>query len=83
MPTVCRFKGIIIQLYTTDHEPIHIHVKYNGHKAKINLKGEVKKGSLPPKQLSLVRAWILLRKDEIKKEWNHARKEEKINKILP
>ena len=35
MPEVCRFRGIVIQIYYADHPPVHFHAIYGRHKMKI------------------------------------------------
>ncbi len=35
MPTICRFYGILIQMYYNDHEPPHFHVVYKEFRAVI------------------------------------------------
>jgi hypothetical protein len=30
MPEISRFFGIIVQMYYSDHEPPHFHVRYSG-----------------------------------------------------
>ncbi len=33
MPEICRFFGIVIYMFFEDHNPPHIHVRYQGKKA--------------------------------------------------
>ncbi len=33
MPELCRFYGIVIQIYYDDHPPPHFHAKYGDYKA--------------------------------------------------
>ena len=40
MPTVLRTAGFQIVIYTDDHLPMHVHVKYQGREALINLGNE-------------------------------------------
>ena len=37
MPEISRFFGIVVRMYYDDHDPPHIHVEYQGRKAKIGL----------------------------------------------
>lgn len=37
MPTVLLIFGIRFFFFPNDHEPIHIHVEYQGHSAKIKV----------------------------------------------
>ena len=41
MPTVLRQNGFNFIIYINDHEPMHVHVFYQGNEAVINFAGEV------------------------------------------
>ncbi|GBR75549.1 hypothetical protein NO2_0212 [Candidatus Termititenax persephonae] len=86
MPELCRFQGVIIQMYFEDikrHHKPHIHVIYNKYKATIAIDGELLGGSLPVKEMRRVLAWIILREDELYAAWNKAVRKEKFGKIKP
>lgn len=40
MPTVLRKSGFQVVIYTDDHLPMHVHVKYQGREALVNLGSE-------------------------------------------
>jgi hypothetical protein len=42
MPTVILSNGYRIMIYTRDHEPMHVHVEYQGRKAVIEFEPEVR-----------------------------------------
>lgn len=72
MPVLCRFFGIIIKMYfqQSEHNPPHIHAQYGENTAAIAiLSGDVLEGSLPPKELAMVREWADLHKDALLKMW--------------
>ena len=87
MPIISMFYGIIIRLYLLDnqqHNTPHIHAKYAEFEASIGIEdGEILAGELPRKQLRLVQAWIELRKDELKADWELAVAGEHPYKIEP
>lgn len=73
MPVLSSFHGIVIRMYflQSEHNPPHIHAVYNGEAAAINfMTGEVIDGSLPTKTLFLVRAWMNIHRETIKKIWD-------------
>lgn len=37
MPEICRFYGIVIQMYYGDHSPPHFHALYAGRRATIDI----------------------------------------------
>jgi len=86
MPELCRFKGIVIQMYFKDikrHHKPHIHTRYGKYNAVFALDGELLEGKIPPKQLKQVTAWITLREDELYTAWTKAVQEKLPDKIAP
>lgn len=41
MPTISMFYGVIITMYYQDHNPPHVHVKYQNDKALVSAEGEI------------------------------------------
>ena len=84
MLTVCRFYGIIIQIYFADHGPPHFHVIYNEYKAVIGiLDFSVLHGDLPPKAIGMVMEWTRIHKDELLRDWDLAAKKQTLVPIAP
>ena len=84
MPTVCRFYGIIIQMYFADHGPPHFHVIYNEYKAVVGIVDfSVLHGDLPPKALALVMEWARLHKSELLRDWELATEKKVLEPIAP
>ncbi len=84
MPTVCRFYGIIIQMYFADHGPSHFHAIYNDYKAVIGiLDFSVLQGDLPPKALGLVMEWAKLHRQELLRDWELASNKQMPEPIAP
>ena len=84
MPVVSRFFGIVIAFYWNDHQPPHFHAKYSGDEALIAIgNGDVLRGSLPQRALSLVEEWRELHMDELVADWEHARQREPLAYIAP
>ena len=84
MPTVCRFYGIIIQMYFADHGPPHFHAIYNEHRAIVGiLDFSVLQGDLPPKALGLVVEWARLHRNELLQDWDLATHKQAPNPIAP
>lgn len=72
MATLCMFYGIVISMYNEANERHHlghIHAKCAGFKASIGFDGRVLSGELPFKKLTLVRAWIVLHREELEADW--------------
>lgn len=82
MLVISVFFGIIIRMYYDDHNPPHIHAEYQGHKALLDLRGNILKGDLKSRTaLKLVRDWIDFRYEELIEDWELARKGEEMKKI--
>ncbi len=83
MPTISMFYGIIVRMQAKDHNPPHIHAKYNEFIAVFNFDGEKTEGEFPHKQTRLIQAWIELHKDELLANWELAANGDEIFKIKP
>jgi len=84
MPEICRFFGIIIRMFFSEHDPPHFHAEYQGRKAVFDFSGNIMKGSLNSKTaIRLVREWIDLRLGELEEDWELARAGKEIKKIAP
>ena len=84
MPVISRFFGILIAIYWNDHSPPHFHAKYSGGEAVVNIKtGEIIKGSLSKRTLSLVEEWRTLHLNELIVNWDLAEQRKPLNNISP
>ena len=84
MPVISRFFGIVIAIYWNDHAPPHVHAKYSGGEAVIDIDtGEVLKGSLSKRSLSLVEEWRKLHIEELMQNWERARQHQSLRYIAP
>ena len=71
MPEICRFLGIIITMYFDEHNPPHFHVKYNEHRASMEISTfNIMTGQLPAKVRGLVEEWAELHQQELLQMWN-------------
>src|ERR1035437_1837322 len=84
MPEISRFFGIIVQMYYSDHEPPHFHVRYSGQKALIAIETvALLRGHLSPRALGLVTEWAAIHRAELMEDWNLARSEAHLKPIAP
>lgn len=72
MPTVFILFGFIFKFYANDHEPLHIHVLKDGHKAKYSLFPVklVDNQGLKPAEIKLVESIIEENQEIIAEHWN-------------
>lgn len=84
MPELSRFFSILIYMYFNDHPPPHFHARYGKQEVQIAIGTlDVLAGSLPSAQLTLVKAWGILRQRELMAAWEAASKGRHPGKILP
>lgn len=87
MPRISEFYGIVIYIYYQDqgvHHAPHFHAEYAGEEVVVSIPdAEVLAGSLPPKKEKLVKAWAVLREEELKQAWTAAVEGEPPQKIAP
>ena len=70
MPEISRFLGIIITMYFDEHNPPHFHVRYNEHRASVDIKTlNISAGSLPARVRGLIEEWAELHGDELLMMW--------------
>ena len=83
MPEICRFYGIIIQMFFNDHNPPHFHIVYGDFKAVVSIEDEIVEGFMPKRALKLVFEWMELHKKELMDNWELAQNGELPKKIEP
>lgn len=84
VPTICRFYGILIQMYYDDHNPPHFHAIYGDYKAVISIRDfALLEGDLPPKAWGLVMEWAKYHKNELLNEWDLATNKQPLFQIEP
>ena len=86
MPELSRFFNIVIKMIFSDnaqHNKPHFHVYYAEHEASVGVDGELIAGSLPVKQLQLVKAWAVIHEEELYCAWNKAVRNIPPGKIEP
>ena len=84
MPEISRFFGIIIRMFYDEHNPPHFHAEFQSNKAVFDFVGNILMGDLCSKTATkLVREWVDLRVEELKRDWSLAKSGERIEKIAP
>ena len=84
MPEISRFFGIVIKMFTDDHNPPHFHAFYAEHEALIDIQNlSIFAGKLPPRSFGLVIEWASIHQDELLDNWNRSQAHGRLNKIEP
>ena len=75
MPEICRFYGIVIQMYFNDHAPAHFHARYGSDQVVVAIDPlAVLRGRLPSRAQGMVIEWADLRRQELMQAWTRAQK---------
>ncbi len=84
MPELCRFDGIIIRMFPSDHPPPHFHAVYGEFRTKIEINDpRAVEGRFPPRELRRVQAWARQRNAELLDAWAQASRNRPAGKIAP
>lgn len=84
VPRISAFYGIVIWLYWNDHQPPHFHAQYGSQVALVAIGSwEIIRGELPVRALRLVREWAELHEDELRQNWERARKRTPLEPVDP
>lgn len=72
MATISMFFGIVVIMYNESagkHHAPHVHARYTEFSCSLDFEGEVLDGYLPPRKLTLLRAWVVLHREELEADW--------------
>lgn len=86
MPTISLFLGILIKMNWRDigqHHTPHFHAYYGDFEAVFALDGEIISGDFPKKQSAYVKAWTLMREEDLRANWKLAVNGEETFRIDP
>jgi hypothetical protein len=84
VPRICAFQGIAIFMFFKDHGPPHFHARYGEYKMKMAIDTlAVVDGSLPPRQIRLVREWAMQHRADLMENWLRASVEVPLKAIEP
>jgi hypothetical protein len=84
MPEICRFYGIVICMYLSDHNPPHFHVFYNEDEVVFTIVDlKIIRGNLPRRVRNFVLEWAFERREELMKNWELAQERKPLIKLSP
>ena len=84
MPEICRFYGIIIAMFYSNHNPPHFHARYGSETVVIDINTlSVLEGSIPPRALGMVIEWAAQHKQDLLNDWQLAKNNQPPQKINP
>lgn len=78
------FFGILIRMYSDDHNPPHFHAIYAGNEAEFAIDPiEIPGGQLPARAVSMVFEWAALHQRELLGNWDRLHNEQPAERIMP
>jgi hypothetical protein len=84
LPEISRFFGIVIAMFYSDHPPPHFYVRYGRERAVIDVESlSVLRGRLSPRALGLVIEWAAQHQEELRTNWELARRHAPLEQIAP
>lgn len=87
MPRVSAFYGIVIWMYHDENHHLgrpHFHARYGDDEASIDIEDfAVIAGRVPPRAFRLVVEWAEAHQQELRDNWQRARRHEPLQKIDP
>ncbi|MCD8241205.1 MAG: DUF4160 domain-containing protein [Lachnospiraceae bacterium] len=84
MPIISAFRGIKIYIYWRDHMPPHFHASYGGFEVIVSIEElDVIDGDFPSKQLKMLLGWAAFHQEELRENWELARKKQELFAIEP
>lgn len=84
MPEISRFYGIIIKMFSDEHNPPHFHAEHAGRKATFSIEtGQMIQGNMPQNKAALVTAWAIIHKKDLMKNWETLAEGSGAEKISP
>ena len=83
MPKICEFYAVVIRMYHNEHGPPHFHAEHGGRTAVVAFDGTILRGGLHPRSLLRVRRWANQRSEELRENWERARRHESLVRIAP
>lgn len=84
MPRVAEFYGIAIYMYYKDHVPPHFHAIYSEYDTEVGIDPiKIIEGRLPNRTQSLVFEWAATYQNELRENWELARRGLPLRKLPP
>lgn len=83
MPEICRFLGIVIGMFYSEHGVPHFHAVYGEHEVSVEIETGTVHGEFPPRALRLVLEWAELHRAELLENWRLARQGQPLRRIAP
>ena len=81
MSAIDIIRGILIYMYSQDHNPPHLHIKDGGNWFTIKIKDRMIEGKGTAKTIKLINEYIDTHEAQLLEIWEKAQNGEKIEKV--
>jgi len=72
MPVISRFYGLVVFMNYNDHEPPHVHARYQNGEATVEIETGHVMGEMSPRALRMLVEWVDLHREELEVNWRRA-----------
>lgn len=83
MPVISRFYGIVVFMNYNDHNPPHLHARYQGMEGVVAIQTREVTGDLPGRAVRILLEWMDLHAKELVENWRRARDHRHLLPIEP
>ena len=85
MPELSRFYGIVVFMNYNDHDPPHLHARYQEQEVTIEIQSGIVQGTMAKRALKLLFEWFEQHQNqtELADNWQLARERKPLQKIPP
>jgi desulfoferrodoxin (superoxide reductase-like protein) len=83
LSVISRFSGIVVFMNYRDHNPPHLHAKYQGEEVTIEIQTGTVTGSMSLRALQLLFEWIERYQEELLENWELTRSHKPLRPIPP
>ena len=74
MPEICRFDGIVVKMFYSDHNPPHFHAEYAEFIVEIDIRTlRVRHGLMPNRQQRRILRWARNHQSDLMDAWDLVR----------
>ena len=84
MPEICRFYGIVVRMFFSDHNPPHFHATYGRSEVVIEIPSLAAIGGrLPPRAMGLLVEWAAAHQQDLLDAWTRIQNHQPPGRIEP
>jgi hypothetical protein len=83
MPEICTFYGLLIFMNYHEHNPPHLHVRYQDQEIIVEIQTGIVQGKMSKRALKMIFEWYEQHIDELQMNWDLAEERKPLKRIEP